>query len=143
MKLATLALLPLLVMGCGTTPSGVVFRPGVEITLAASDVPAGESVTATLTNRSPFPIWVMANSCPPVIEVSSAGVWTPVHLIIPCTLDERPPDQIPPGGTITQTIITRHATNEALPPGTYRGSFRVAGPDMGFADWYTPEFTLR
>jgi hypothetical protein len=141
MKFAALALL--LVMGCGKAPAAPDLTPRVEIMLAAQDYPAGESVPILLTNRSSFSIWVMTNSCPPAIEVSTGGIWTPVYLTMFCPLVVRVPQEVPPGGSIVETIPTRHATGEALAPGTYRSLFRLSGPDGVFADWYSPEFRLR
>ena len=141
MKFAALALL--LVMGCGKAPAAPDLTPRVEILLAAQDYPAGESVPMQLTNRSSFSIWVMTDPCPPAIEVSSGGVWTPVYLTVVCSLEVRVPQEVRPGGSIAETIPTRHATGEALAPGTYRSWFRLSGPDHVFADWHTPEFRLR
>jgi hypothetical protein len=140
MRLAALAML--LVMGCGKAPVAVDLSPRVEIALASQDYPAGDNVPAVLTNRSPFPIYV-TRDCVPGLEVSSGGVWTSVRMIVICTQDVRPPEEIAPGASIVRIIVTRMATDENLQPGTYRGLFRVSGPEGSFMPRYTPEFRLR
>lgn len=135
----------LLLAGCGSSrvaPLAPDPTLRVRVEIAAQDYPAGESIEATITNESSFPI-LLAHACAPGIETTDGDMWTTVQLILLCTLDARPPQELAPGETTSRHIQTRHATGEDLPAGTYRALFQVSLADWAFSTRYSPEFVLR
>ena len=142
---ALCSLLLLTSCGSGRVPFAPVLPDPtlrVRIELAAQEYPAGESILATITNESEFPIY-LASPCAPDIETTDGDLWTVVQLNLLCTGEVRPPQKLGVGESTVRHIQTRHATGENLPEGTYRALFSVSKLDRPFTTRYSPAFVLR